>query len=1044
MNDANWTREQLLAEVRMLRSIVATANRPAAAATASGSAQQLARTEEALRESEERFRQLAENIPQSFWLLESGRLLYISPAYDAIWGRPREPLYNDVTPYLESIHPDDLPGVMQFVNQLVLDTPTPHEYRIIRPDGAVRWISSRAFPVRDARGTIYRIAGLSEDITARKEAEADKSRLLALEQTARAEAEEARRRLDFLARASAVLAESLDYETTLGRVAELAVPAFADWCIVDVVQDDRSVRRVASAAADPHERSLLAELRERHPVTWDSPQPAAQALRSGHALLIAAFADEAALRATTRDPDHARIICALAPCSTIAVPLVARDHVLGAVTFAQGKSARHYGAADLALAEDLVRRCALAVDNARLYRKAQQEIADRVRAEEGRRASEDRFRRLADHAPDIIYRYRVLPAPSVEYVSSAVADVLGYAPEEFLANPGLEHDIVHRDDRHIFNPEMLARRERRTELTRWRRKDGALIWVESRSVPIVDDAGNLVAIEGIARDVTAQKRAEEALQQAKEAAEAASRAKSQFLANVSHEIRTPLNGVLGMAQLLAGTPLAAEQQEYLQTIQASGATLLALLNDLLDFSKIEAGRLDLEFLPFNLRDCASGALKALGPKASEKGLELIFDFRPGVPEAVVGDTVRLRQVLLNLLGNAVKFTDSGQIVLGVECQPAAPEGPALHFWVSDTGVGIPADKQDMIFEAFTQADGSTTRRYGGTGLGLAIARRLVELMGGRMWVQSAANLGSTFHFTAKFGTAELPLVAGTAPATTRLVGLPVLIVDDNATSRRVLEETVAGWRMRPTSAGTGPAALSALQSAQAAGRPFALVLLDVQMPGMDGFAVAQRIRAEPLLARTPILLLTAAGRPEETARCRELGVAAYLVKPIQPSDLLSAVIRALGFTPLSLPPQPHDSDPPRAHGRSLRILLAEDNPVNQRLACRLLQKHGHQVVVAATGREVLDLLNWHALDLVLMDVQMPEMNGLEATARIRERESQTGGHMPIIALTAHAIQGDRERCLAAGMDGYVSKPIQPEELARAIEEVVGETAGPAS
>lgn len=1042
MNDTHQTREQLLAEIHTLRLLLAAARPPAPPGTGSP-AQQLARTEEALRDSEERFRQLAENIPQVFWLLEDGRALYISPAYDTIWGRPREPLYSGPESYLQSIHPEDLPGVLQFVERLVSGTPTTREYRIIRPDGAVRWISSRGFPVQDAKGNVYRIAGLSEDITARQEAEGEMARLLTLEQAARAEAEEARRRLDFLARASAALAESLDYETTLCRMAELAVPAFADWCIVDMVQDDNSVRRVATAAADPKEAGLLAELRDHHPITWDSPQPAAQVLRSGQPLLIADFANEAALRATTRDPEHARIICALAPCSTIAVPLSARGHVLGTVTFVQGKSGRHYSRADLDLAEDLGRRCALAVDNARLYRKAQQEIAERARAEQGLRASEDRFRRLAEHAPDIIFRYRVLPAPGPEYISPAVTEVLGYTPEEFFTHAGLELRIIHADDRHLFDPEMLARRERRAEVMRWVHKDGRLIWMEARSVPIFDETGQLVAIEGIARDITLKKQAEDALQQAKEAAEAASRAKSQFLANISHEIRTPLHAVLGMGQLMAATALAPEQQEYVQAIRGSGATLLALLNDILDFSKIEAGRLDLEFLPFDLRDCAAGAIKALAPRAAEKGLELVFDFRPDVPEAVVGDTVRLRQVLLNLLGNAVKFTDTGQVVLGVERASAAGETPTLHFWVGDTGIGIPADKQTLIFEPFTQADGSTTRRYGGTGLGLTIVRRLVELMGGRMWLDSTEGAGSTFHFTARFGTAQLPLSAGTPPAATKLMELPVLIVDDNATSRRVLEETVASWKMRPTSTSTGLEALAALENARAAGHPFALVLLDVYMPGMDGFGVAEGMRADPRLARTPILMLTAAGKPEETARCLSLGVAAYMVKPVQPSDLLSAIVRALGSTPIDLSRQPSDlvAQPPARS--ALRILLAEDNLVNQRLAVRLLQKRGHQVVVAATGREVLDLLNWHTVDLVLMDVQMPEMNGLETTARIREREGKTGGHLPIIALTAHAIQGDRERCLAAGMDGYVAKPIQHEELFRTIEEVVGETNRPA-
>jgi PAS domain S-box-containing protein len=879
----------------------------------------------------------------------------------------------------------------------------------------------------------------SDQLVAQQEAEL--AQLLVREQAARAEAEEARGRLDFLAQASAALAESLDYQTTLGRVAELAVPSFADWCIVDVVEEDNSIRRVAVAAAAASKRGLLAELSQRYPVTWDSPQPAAQALRSGHSVLIADFPDEASVRATTRDAEHARIIRALGPCSAIAVPLVARGHVLGAVTFARSESDRHYGAAELGLAEELVRRCALAADNARLYHKAQQEIAERVRAEEGLRISQDRFRRLADNAPDIIFRYRVGSDPGPEYISPAVADVLGYAPAEFLANPGLEQRIIDADDRQLFGPESLARAERRTEVTRWHRKDGRLIWLELRTVPILDDAGNMVAIEGIARDITAQKHAEEALHQAKEAAEAASRAKSQFLANVSHEIRTPLNGVLGMAQLLGGTALSGEQREYAEGIRSSGATLLALLNDILDFSKIEAGRLDLEFLAFDVRDCAAGAIKAIAPRAAEKGLELIFDFRPNAAAAVVGDAMRLRQVLLNLLGNAVKFTDTGQVVLGVERAAAPGDGPALHFWVSDTGIGIPAEKQSVIFDAFTQADGSTTRRFGGTGLGLAIARRLVELMGGRMWLESSAR-GSTFHFTARFGTPEQPLSAE-VPPTTKLVELPVLIVDDNATSRRVLEEMVCSWKMLPTSVADGPTALDALERAHAGGRPFALVLLDVQMPGMDGFNVAEQVRGRPGLARTPILILTALGRPEETARCRALGVAAYLIKPVQPSDLLGAIIRALGFTPFDYPRQAHVPVMPGPVSRSLRILLAEDNPVNQRLAVRLLQKRGHQVVVAATGREVIDLLGWHKVDLVLMDVQMPEMSGLEATAHIRAHEKQTGQHLPIIALTAHAIKGDRERCLAAGMDGYVAKPIQPEELFQAIAEALPKEAVPA-
>ena len=661
------------------------------------------------------------------------------------------------------------------------------------------------------------------------------------------------------------------------------------------------------------------------------------------------------------------------------------------------------------------------------------DITKRVEAETALRESEEVFRTLSAAAPVGIFRTDENGVGI--YSNDRMMEIHGLTMDQISADPGFG---IHPDDVErigVNRRAHYARGGRFSDQFRYLKPNGETVWVSLQGGPIRGSDGRLQGYVGVLEDITLLHEAHEQMRAAKEAADMASRAKSEFLANMSHEIRTPMNGIIGMTELALDTELDPSQREYLNAVKYSADSLLTVINDILDFSKIEVGKLSLDPIDFNLRDHLGQAMKILAGRAHDKGLELACFVPPEIPDFVVGDPVRLRQVILNLTGNAIKFTEKGEVVLRVEVESQNSEGMSLHFAVSDTGIGIPAEKQALIFEPFSQADTSTTRRFGGTGLGLSISSRLIGMMNGRIWLESEPGHGATFHFTAGFGRASLPSTPASADPNI-LENVRVLIVDDNATNRQILEKTLAYWKMRPTSAPGAEAGLAMLHQARASGAPFSLMVVDCHMPDIDGFMLVERVQKLPELEHLVTVMLTSGGQRGDGQRCKELGIAAYLIKPVLQADLLEALLRVLG-------PRSDQAEPMQLITRHtlresrvpLRVLLAEDNVVNQRLALRLLEKEGHRVVVAGDGVKALAALESQQFDIILMDVQMPIMDGMEATAAIRERERSSGTHIPIVAMTAHAMAGDRQRFMSMGMDGYVSKPIHSRDLFDAIANV---------
>jgi PAS domain S-box-containing protein len=888
----------------------------------------------------------AEETPDGLWTYR-----YVSPVVQTLTGRAASELLGPAQCWETIIHPEDRSRWRRAAQQLHAGQPTQEEYRVVWPDGQVRWLRESVRVTRRTDGQPLRLDGVLTDITDRINAEEERDRFFTMS-------------LDLLCIAG--------FDGHFKRIN----PAFE--------------RVLGYSTAELLAKPFLAFV---HPDDHEATLAAMGEITAGKDLL--SFEN----RYRASNGSYRWFLWT-------AVPYI----------------------------------------NQQLIYAAARDITERKQTEEALARERKLLRALMDHLPDHIFikdrqsRFVTANLATLQTLGASLKRVIGKTDFDFL--PAEHAEQFYRTEQELLQSgtPLINHEEQLVD------SSGKARWLLTTKLPLRDRDGAIVGLVGMSHDITDRKMVEIEWRRAKDAAEAASHAKSEFLARMSHEIRTPMNGILGYAELALDTNLTRDQRECLQIVKSSAFDLLRVINDILDFSKIEAGKLQLEQAAFPLRDSLDDTMRALGLRAQQKGLELVCHVASGVPDHLIGDLVRLRQVLVNLVGNAIKFTQAGEVIVRVSIcnrgskieDRGSQEQPVpssildsrfsilVQFEVSDTGIGIPADKLQRIFEPFEQADGSTTRRYGGSGLGLAISKQLVGLMGGELHVESRLGQGSRFTFSAVFEMSERG-----SGVEADLHGLPVLVVDDNAATRETLVEMLASWRLRPSAAATAEEALLELKRAAGNGAPYRLVIIDSVMPQSDGFALAAEVRAHPELAGATIMLLVSADHADATTRAKAAGARATIFKPVKHSELLNTIQHILVVPTRIIAPSP----PVVRATRPLDVLLAEDNLVNQRLAVRMLEKRGHRVTVVGSGKEAVTALEGQPFDLVLMDLEMPEMGGFEATAVIREKERASGQHVPIIALTAHAMKGDRERCLAGGMDGYVAKPILAQDLQDAIQAV---------
>ncbi len=1085
-------------------------------------------TEEALRESEQRWRNLTEALPQLVWsATPDGACDYFSTQWTEHTGVAEARLLG--WGWLETLHPEDRAPTRQFWLESVAGChPYDVEYRVRRRDGAYRWFKTRGVPIRDGSGRIVKWFGTCTDITDLRQTE---EALRASEQRFRTFVDQATdafflqddqgvildvnhqaceslgytrdelvgknpgafdpdltpallQELDQKLNAKQMVAFESRHRRKDGGLFPVDIRGRAFWeggrrFLVSLARDisqrkqdeallegqKRILELIIQGEPLPHVLTVLCRTIEelaqgemlasvllldadgvhlRHGAAPSLPESYNQAVDG---IAIGPSVGSCGTAAYRREPIYVSDIASdprWAPYAELALSHGLRacwsSPILSSSGEALGTFAMYYrqprcpSRRDLRVVDIVTRTVAIAIEQSR--------------AEQALRASEERFRGTFENAAVGIGH-----ADATGHwlrVNEKFCAIVGYAREELLQKT--YRDITHPDDL-ATGTESFAALWRGGLASyavekRYVRKDGAPVWVELCISLQRDAVGKTSYAIAVIQDISERKMLDAELRRAKEAAEAANRAKDEFLANVSHEIRTPMNAILGMTELALDTELTEDQRQCLETVKAAADNLLGIINDLLDFAKIEAGKMELALAAFSLRGAVGDTLRALAVRAHNKGLELIYQVQPEVPDVLVGDAGRLRQVLLNLVGNALKFTEEGEVVVRVEVDGDSPPETvevgevSLRFTVRDTGIGIPLDKQETIFRAFEQEDTSTTRKYGGTGLGLTIAARLVAFMSGTITVDSEPGRGSTFAFTARFGLQPHPPEQPAGRPLVLLHGLRVLIVDDNATNRHILGEWLRGWQMEPAAVGDGLAALDALWGAVSAGRPYTLVLLDARMPDTDGLALAAQIRKRAELSATRLILLTSGDRPGDRARSRELRVDAHLLKPVEQAELLETIYQVMSRGSGNAPPaakrvgEQQQTRVPAPAGRPLQVLVAEDNEFNAQLLEQLLSRRGHRVQLANNGREALRLAGEGSFDLLLLDVHMPELDGFQVAQAVRERERRTGGHLPIIALTARSRKEDRERCLAAGMDDFLAKPIQAADLWTAMDRVV--------